>query len=122
MTSNEVDKQKTAPQKVAQTATTPAAPAFASALPAVKDAEIDFHHDRVYEEVKLQDMTYNENEELYQYTCPCGDLFEIGLEDLWDGEDIALCPSCSLKLKVLFTEADLPPLEDLSGEEDGAAQ
>ena len=33
------------------------------------------------------------------------DLEEITLEELYDGEDIAPCPSCSLKIRVLFEEA-----------------
>ena len=58
----------------------------------------------------LADMTFNEAEQLYTYLCPCGDLFEITLEELYDGEDIAPCPSCSLKIRVLFEEAQLPPM------------
>ena len=64
----------------------------------------------VYETVALADMTFNEAEQLYTYLCPCGDLFEITLEELYDGEDIAPCPSCSLKIRVLFEEAQLPPM------------
>lgn len=70
-----------------------------------------------YEEVKLADMKYDPEEMMYFYLCPCGDEFEISLEELWDGEDVAPCPSCSLKIRVLFEEADLPPLPD----DDGAA-
>mmetsp|Transcript_8793 Transcript_8793/g.19922 ORF Transcript_8793/g.19922 Transcript_8793/m.19922 type:complete len:107 (+) Transcript_8793:119-439(+) len=64
----------------------------------------------VYEEVSLADMRFDEEQLMYFYTCPCGDLFEISLEELHDGEDIALCPSCSLKLRVRYEESDLPPL------------
>ncbi len=64
----------------------------------------------VYEEVALADMAFNEAEQLYTYLCPCGDLFELTLEELYDGEDIAPCPSCSLKIRVLFEEAQLPPM------------
>mmetsp|Transcript_26309 Transcript_26309/g.53908 ORF Transcript_26309/g.53908 Transcript_26309/m.53908 type:complete len:107 (+) Transcript_26309:124-444(+) len=64
----------------------------------------------VYEEVKLAEMRFDSDQLMYFYTCPCGDLFEISLEELHDGEDIALCPSCSLKLRVLFEESDLLPL------------
>ena len=46
-------------------------------------------------------MTFEEDSGRYTYPCPCGDMFEIYLEDLEDGEDIAYCPSCSLKIKVL---------------------
>ncbi|CAM9793403.1 unnamed protein product [Phaeothamnion confervicola] len=64
----------------------------------------------VYEEVQLREMDWDEDAQMYFYTCPCGDKFEISLEDLYDGEDIAPCPSCTLRLRVLFDEADLPPL------------
>jgi diphthamide biosynthesis protein 3 len=74
--------------------------------------------DAVYEEVALSDMTYDPAEQLYTYLCPCGDLFEISLEDLHDGEDIAPCPSCTLKIRVLYSFEALPPL---AGEEDGPA-
>lgn len=70
------------------------------------------HHGNVYEEVSLSDMTYNIEEQMYQYQCPCGDLFEITLEELWDGEDVALCPSCTLKVRVLYEESDLPELDE----------
>lgn len=58
----------------------------------------------VYEEVGLAEMTYEDSEQMYYYECPCGDKFEISLEDLYDGEDIAPCPSCTLQIKVIFEE------------------
>lgn len=58
----------------------------------------------VYEEVALAEMTYEESEQMYFYECPCGDKFEIALEDLYDGEDIAPCPSCTLQIRVVFKE------------------
>jgi len=68
----------------------------------------------VYEEVQLSDMRFDEDNLMYFYECPCGDLFEISLEELHDGEDIAPCPSCSLKIRVLFEEEDLPALPTAS--------
>ena len=65
----------------------------------------------IYEDVPLADMNYEEDEQRYTYQCPCGDLFEIFLEELHDGEDIAHCPSCTLKVRVIFDASDLPPLE-----------
>ncbi|GAB5358512.1 hypothetical protein AAMO2058_000464700 [Amorphochlora amoebiformis] len=59
-------------------------------------AEEEEHGAGVYEEVKIEDMEYNEEEDMYTYSCPCGDLFFITSEDLAYGEDIARCPSCSL--------------------------
>ena len=82
------------------------------------DDDDHHHHENAYEVVNLSDMMYDEEEQLYQYQCPCGDLFEIGLEDLYDGEDIALCPSCTLKLKVIYTEDELPELMEYSSSDD----
>ena len=80
--------------------------------------DYEHHHENAYEVVKLCDMMYDEVEQLYQYQCPCGDLFEILLEDLYDGEDIALCPSCTLKLKVIYTQDELPELMEYSSSDD----
>lgn len=73
----------------------------------------------VYEEVEIEDMIYDENTLTYSYPCPCGDRFSIHLEELWEGEDIANCPSCTLRIRVIFEEADLPSLPDLTVEELG---
>jgi len=64
----------------------------------------------IYEEVEIEDMDYDEGTGLYHYQCPCGDKFVISLEELYDGEDIAPCPSCTLKIRVIFDEDCLPPL------------
>ena len=55
-------------------------------------------------------MTYDAENLLYWYPCPCGDKFKIHLEDLWDGEDIADCQSCTLFISVIYEEENLPPL------------
>lgn len=72
--------------------------------------------DNIYDEIEIEDMTYDETLQLYHYPCPCGDRFEIGLGDLRDGEEIAVCPSCSLMIRVIFDEGDLP------GDDGGAGQ
>jgi diphthamide biosynthesis protein 3 len=64
----------------------------------------------VYEEVEIEDMTYDEADYSYTYPCPCGDMFRITLEELYDGEDIAKCPSCTLRIRVIYEEEDLPPM------------
>lgn len=56
----------------------------------------------IYDEIEIEDMTFDPVLQIYQYPCPCGDRFQIGLEDLRDGEDIATCPSCSLQIRVVF--------------------
>ena len=55
-----------------------------------------------YDEIEIEDMTYHESTTLYTYPCPCGDQFEISLADLRDGEEVAVCPSCSLMIKVIY--------------------
>ncbi|KAL1882338.1 hypothetical protein VTK73DRAFT_1897 [Phialemonium thermophilum] len=62
----------------------------------------------VYDEIEIEDMTYDETRQIYQYPCPCGDRFEIALVDLQDGLDIAVCPSCSLMIRVIFEVDNLP--------------
>ena len=58
--------------------------------------------ENIYDEVEIEDMTYDPTLEIYHYPCPCGDRFEISIADLRDGEEIAVCPSCSLMIKVIF--------------------
>jgi diphthamide biosynthesis protein 3 len=72
----------------------------------------------LYEEIEIEDMTYDPETLTYSYPCPCGDKFKIMLEDLWDGEDIADCQSCTLFISVIYEEKDLPPLPDESDDED----
>ena len=64
----------------------------------------------IYEEVEIEDMMYNDKDFSYTYQCPCGDIFRITLEELYDGEDIAKCPSCTLRIMVIYDLSDLPPL------------
>lgn len=61
----------------------------------------------IYDEIEIEDFTFDPITQLFQYPCPCGDRFAIGLDDLRDGEDIAVCPSCSLMVRVIFDEEDL---------------
>ncbi len=58
----------------------------------------------IYDEIEIEDMTFDKTLRIYHYPCPCGDRFEIGLADLRDGEEIAVCPSCSLMIKVIFDQ------------------
>ena len=60
-------------------------------------------------------MTYDTITQLYTYPCPCGDKFEINIDDLRDGEDIAVCPSCSLMIRVIFDLEDLEKDGDAGG-------
>ena len=64
----------------------------------------------IYEEIQLEEMDWVEDDGMYYYPCPCGDVFELSKEAFDAGERIARCPSCSLKVKVL-TEAAAPAAE-----------
>lgn len=72
----------------------------------------------IYEEVEIEDLDYDPVTQIYTYPCPCGDKFSISLEALWDGEDIATCPSCTLRIEIIYDEEDLPPLRDDNDEEE----
>jgi len=61
----------------------------------------------IYDEIEIEDMTFDPTLQIYHYPCPCGDRFEINIDDLRDGEDIAVCPSCSLMIRVIFDAEDL---------------
>jgi len=74
----------------------------------------------IYEEVEIEDLDYDPVELLYTYPCPCGDVFQITLEELWDGEDIAPCPSCTLRITIIYEEEDLPALPDDYDEDDSS--
>jgi diphthamide biosynthesis protein 3 len=56
----------------------------------------------VYDEIEIEDMTYDEALQIYHYPCPCGDRFQIAIDDLRDEQDIAVCPSCSLMIRVIY--------------------
>ncbi|KAK9789215.1 hypothetical protein WJX73_006550 [Symbiochloris irregularis] len=64
-----------------------------------------------YDEVEIEDMQWNEDLKAFTYSCPCGDLFQITLEELKAGEDIAHCPSCTLYISVIYDPADFQDTE-----------
>jgi len=55
-----------------------------------------------YDEIEIEDMTWDEQKGVYHYPCPCGDRFEISKRQLANYEDIATCPSCSLIIRVIY--------------------
>ncbi|CBY09507.1 unnamed protein product [Oikopleura dioica] len=76
-----------------------------------------------HDEIEIEDMEFDEETEIYTYPCPCGDKFEISLEDLQIGEEVATCPSCSLLIRVIYDEdhfadydsdSDMPAVEKLA--------
>lgn len=60
----------------------------------------------LHDEVEIEDMEWNEELEAFTYQCPCGDLFQISLEELAAGEEVAKCPSCSLYVRVIYDPED----------------
>lgn len=55
-----------------------------------------------YDEIEIEDMTWDDVKKVFHYPCPCGDRFEISKIQLRDYEDIATCPSCSLIIRVIY--------------------
>lgn len=56
----------------------------------------------VYDEVEIEDLDFDTDNQMFYYPCPCGDKFQITLEDIGKGDDIAKCPSCSLIIRVVY--------------------
>uniref|UniRef100_A0A1A7X4F7 Diphthamide biosynthesis protein 3 n=1 Tax=Iconisemion striatum TaxID=60296 RepID=A0A1A7X4F7_9TELE len=54
-----------------------------------------------HDEVEIEDFEFDEETETYYFPCPCGDRFSI-TKDLESGEEVAMCPSCSLIIKVIY--------------------
>ena len=72
----------------------------------------DDHEDlAVYDEIEIEDMDYDPEMQSYFYPCPCGDKFMVTLQLLHEDYDIATCPSCSLRIRVIFDIDQLPKLE-----------
>lgn len=55
-----------------------------------------------YEEVSL--LSAEIDGDMLKFPCPCGDTFELLIADWLRGSDVAQCPTCSLQIKVLWTE------------------
>ena len=73
----------------------------------------------VYDDVRIEDMEFVEEDDAYYYPCPCGDRFVITVDELFDGEEIAQCPSCSLRIKVLYDPDQFIDEDDEEEEEVG---
>lgn len=65
-----------------------------------------------YDEIEIEDFTFDQDTQLFTYPCPCGDLFQISLQDLMDGDEVARCPSCSLLLRVIYDPEDFQNDDD----------
>lgn len=71
-----------------------------------------------YDQIEIEDMTFDPVTQLFTYPCPCGDRFQIFIDDLQDGEDVAVCPSCSLMIQVIFEPEDLEEYYEEMKEDD----
>ena len=58
----------------------------------------------IYDEIEIEDLDFDAENATFYYYCPCGDKFQITLEDIGKGEDIAKCPSCPLTIRVIYDD------------------
>ena len=58
-----------------------------------------------HDEIEIEDFEWDGK--FFTYPCPCGDEFQITMEDLENDEDIATCPSCSLIVRVIYDDESL---------------
>ena len=56
----------------------------------------------VYDEIEIEDLDFDADNQTFYYPCPCGDKFQITLDEIGNGGDIAKCPSCSLIIRVVY--------------------
>lgn len=68
-----------------------------------------------YDQVEIEDMTFDAETRMFSYPCPCGDRFQAYIDDMFDGENIAVCPSCSLMIEVVFEKEDLQEYYEEAG-------
>lgn len=61
----------------------------------------------IYDEIEIEDMDWVSDANSFYYNCPCGDRFVITMNQLLQGEDVAECPSCTLRIKIIFQKEDL---------------
>ena len=92
---------------VMHTATTTSNPSH-SALPTHTAAMEGEEPLSIYDEIEIEGMTFDDTLQIYHYPCPCGDRFEISIGDLREGDEIAVCPSCSLMIRVVFDVVSQP--------------
>lgn len=68
-----------------------------------------------YDEIEIEDMTFEPENQMFTYPCPCGDRFQIYLDDMFEGEKVAVCPSCSLMIDIVFDKEDLAEYYEEAG-------
>ncbi|OXH60119.1 diphthamide biosynthesis protein 3 [Cryptococcus neoformans] len=72
-----------------------------------------------YDELEIEDFAWDPIARVFHYPCPCGDRFEISKGQLRDGEEIAICPSCSLIVRVIYDYLDWEDYVTTDDEDDG---
>lgn len=60
-----------------------------------------------YDEIEIEDLEFEKESEIFHYPCPCGDRFQISRKELESGEDVAICPSCSLIIQIIYDPSSL---------------
>ncbi|XP_076978491.1 diphthamide biosynthesis protein 3-like [Tamandua tetradactyla] len=55
-----------------------------------------------HDEVEIEDFQYDKGLETYFHPSPRGDIFAITKEGLKNGKGVAMCPGCSLVIKVIY--------------------
>lgn len=68
---------------------------------------------KYYDEVDIKDFEYDAANSVFTFPCPCGDQFEITVEELLNGEEIAMCPSCPLIVKVVYEDEDISRVREM---------
>lgn len=72
-----------------------------------------------YDEIEIEDFSWDPVAKVYHTPCPCGDRFEISRSQLAKGDEIATCPSCSLIIRVVYDFLDFEEyLDDESSQGD----
>ena len=56
----------------------------------------------VYDEVEIEDLDFDADSRTFYYPCPCGDKFQITLDEIREGKTIGKCPSCSLTIRIIY--------------------
>ena len=90
----------------------------------IKQATIDVEN--IYDEIEIDDMEWEEDTNMFRYPCPCGDKFQISLEQVFKNrasvedrdKSIAICPSCSLQIKIIYDEDFLMEFIEENGLQD----
>jgi len=60
-------------------------------------------------------MEWNVELNAFTWSCPCGDIFRLTVGDMRAGEEIATCPSCTLLLRVIYDDGDIPEEAEAGG-------